>query len=114
LLARASASLGYAHARSTKDDVANTNNFYLGQEYGLSVKHRTFGQIDFDRGVDGEAKKYDSSSTSSREAYVRLGYTYHFSDRSSLTFAGEKRSFRFGPDYEKSRHYLLSYQRRFK
>lgn len=114
LLARVSLSLGYAHARSTKPEVEKTNNFYVGQNYGLTLKHRKFGQIDFDRGVDGEMTKYDPTSTSSREAYVRLGYTYNIDEKSSITFAGEKRSFRFGPDYEKSRHYLLTYQRRFK
>lgn len=112
-LARVSASLGYAHGRSTKPNVDNTNNFYVGQDYGLSLKHRNFGQLDFDRGVDGELTKYNPDSTASREAYVRLGYTYSFDERSSITFSGEKRSFRFGPDYEKSRRYMLRYQRRF-
>lgn len=114
VLLRASASIGYAHAQSTKDDVANTNNFYVGQNYGVSVRHRRFGQIDFSRGVDGELQKYNSESRASREADVSLGYTYFLSDRSSITVTGEKRSFRFGPDYEKSRRYMISFERKFR
>lgn len=113
LLARVSLSLGYAHGRSTKPAVSDTNNIYVGQDYGLSLKHQRFGQIDFSRGIDGEITKYNPNSTSSREAYVKLGYTYNIDEKTSITFAGEKRSFRFGADYEKSRRYLITYSKRF-
>ncbi|MCP4914743.1 MAG: hypothetical protein GY909_16620 [Oligoflexia bacterium] len=114
LLGRASASLGYAIGESSKPGVDNTSNMYVGTSWGVGLSHRRFGSVFLDRFVDGEVQKYDFNSTSSREAEVSFTYSYDFNERNNISFMADKRSFRFGPDYEKSKRYLITFTRRFK
>lgn len=114
LLAKLEASIGYAIARPVSGDVNETSNFYPGKQIGLTARHRRFGAVDFSYEVDGEQQKYNDERVSSREARVRLAYTYDINDRSSFIASAEKRSFSFGPDYEKGKRYVFTYQRKFK
>lgn len=114
LLAKLEVSLGYAIARPVSDDVMETSNSYPGKLIGLTAKHRRFGAVDFSYEVDGEQQKYNDDRLSSREAKVRLAYTYDFNDRNTFIASAEKRSFSFGPDYEKGKRYIFTYQRKFK
>lgn len=114
LLAKLEASIGYAVARPVSDDVMETSNYYPGKLIGLTARHRRFGAVDFSYEVDGEQQKYNDDRISSREARVRLAYTYDINDKNSFIASAEKRSFSFGPDYEKGKRYIFTYQRRFK
>ncbi|MBT3585981.1 MAG: hypothetical protein HN509_13830 [Halobacteriovoraceae bacterium] len=111
-LAEASLSVGYAHARSTDSSIESTDSFFVGQNYKFSLKHKRYGRLDFERGWDGKLAKYDPESSDSREAWVSLTYTYQLNQSSSVSISAEKRSFRFGPEYEKAKTYMIRYRRK--
>ena len=116
LIAKASYSIGYARAHSTKSHIEDTSNMYTGYEWGVGAKFGRAGTIMLERAVDGDSQKYDDLASNSREAVVRFSYSVDIGKEGLWSFglSAEKRSFRFGSEYEKGKRYIFQITRRFK
>lgn len=100
--------VGYSIAESTNPNYEDVSNIYVGVGFGAKAKHKEYGTVGFDYGVNSgvvvQNVRPGSPVDTSREGLVKVYYQFELAKNTDCEVFISKRSFQIDPGYDELTH----------